>query len=119
MNYVFVAIGAALGGMLRYAIGQFTSSQSGFPWATLGINVAGSLILGIVIALVAGKTMSEEMRLFVGIGFCGGFTTFSTFSAETLILWQSGEQLMALTYVLSSNLLGIAATFTGIKLVGN
>ncbi len=119
MNYVLVAIGAAIGGVLRYAISQITSPNGGFPWTTLGINVVGSFLLGIVIALASRQMMTEEMRVLLAIGFCGGFTTFSTFSAETLALAKARQYLEAISYIASSNILGICGVYIGLRLGGN
>ena len=116
MNYVLVAIGAAIGGVLRYAIGVLTPSQSGFPWTTFGINIVGSFLLGIIIGLSSEKFLSEEVRLLLAVGFCGGFTTFSTFSAESLSLLQTKEYLLAFGYILSSTTLGIMLTYLGFKI---
>lgn len=96
MNYLWVAAGSALGGMLRYwmasSIGRATGGS--FPWGTLAVNVLGSAFIGWFASYTAPEgrmIVAPEMRLFVMTGICGGYTTFSTFSLETLRLAQDGE----------------------------
>ncbi|WP_245969796.1 fluoride efflux transporter CrcB, partial [Calidithermus roseus] len=85
----------------------------GFPWSTLLINVSGSFLIGIVLELSLKGALSGEARLFLAMGLLGGYTTFSTFSWETLTLVQGGEWLRALGYVLGSVLLGFAGVVAG------
>ena len=111
-----VAIGAAAGGVSRYYLANAIQQRAGadFPFGTFVINVSGSLILGFLLryALQSG-TVSEELRLFMTTGFCGGYTTFSTFSYETLVLLQDGEYARAGTYVVGSVMLSLIAAFIG------
>lgn len=87
MSYVWVMIGSAIGGLLRYAVGRLTLTISaGFPFGTLLINVLGSFVIGYfgTLTLQTGKyPASDNIRLFVMVGLCGGFTTFSSFSLQT------------------------------------
>ena len=100
-----VAIGAALGGVARYYLASALQQRLGatFPWGTLVVNVSGSLLLGVLIryALVT-PSVSVEMRALLTTGFCGGYTTFSAFSLETLMLFRAGLAQLALIYVVVS-----------------
>ncbi len=112
--YLWVAFGSALGGMARYwftAVGAQLMGAS-FPWSTIVINVVGSLVIG----AVAARTPSDAVRLFVMVGICGGFTTFSAFSLQTLVLLQEGSPGRAFANVLVSVLLCVAATWAGWRL---
>lgn len=114
-----VAAGGALGSACRYLVGAFIQGRSapGFPVATLAINVVGSFLLGLILqGALEGTTMSPGMRLFLATGFCGGFTTFSTFSVETLRLVEEGEHAPAIAYVALSVSLSLAAALGGVTL---
>jgi CrcB protein len=96
MNYVWVAVGSALGGMARYWCSGFVARLFGewFPWGTLIVNVSGSFVIGVFAALSAAEgpfLIPPEMRIFVMVGICGGYTTFSSFSLQTFALWREGE----------------------------
>lgn len=120
MSYLWVAIGSAVGGVARYAgtVFAFRWLGAGFPWGTLLINVSGSLAIGALAVLIPadGRAVSENARLLLMVGVCGGFTTFSAFSLETLNLARSGEWALAGAYVLGSFvlcLLAVAAGYVG------
>lgn len=101
--YLIVALGSGIGGFLRYSISDivYKYSPSLFPYGTLFVNILGSFLLGFVLFyLDAVKLISAEMRLFLTVGLCGGLTTFSTFSYETVKLIQDSEYLLAGTNVL-------------------
>jgi fluoride exporter len=101
--YLIVAFGSGIGGMLRYYISDFVQkySSSLFPYGTLAVNIIGSFIIGLVLFYLDSiKMISSEMRLFLTVGLCGGLTTFSTFSYETIRLIQDSEFLLAGTNVL-------------------
>lgn len=101
--YLIVAFGSGIGGLLRYVISDFVYkySTSLFPYGTLTVNVVGSFLLGLILFYLDSlKLISSEMRLFLTIGLCGGLTTFSTFSYETVKLIQDSEYLLAGTNVL-------------------
>lgn len=89
MNYLLIALGSALGGMARHAVGAWSLSLWGpaFPWGTLIVNILGSFIIGVV-AMANG--LGEQAKLFLAVGLCGGFTTFSAFSVQTLNLIEAG-----------------------------
>lgn len=116
MNFFYVALGSAAGGALRYLVGLFIPAAHGFPLATCTINVIGSFLIGLFSGLLArttGGAASEIFRLIFVVGFCGGFTTFSTFSNETFRLIEASNYLTALVYVLISALFGLFAVFFG------
>jgi CrcB protein len=114
-----VAIGAALGGVSRYYLASAIQQRVGptFPWGTLVINVSGSLLLGVLMRYaLATPTVSSEVRAFLTTGFCGGYTTFSTYSYETATLLEDGQYTRAGTYALASVVLALVATFAGFML---
>ena len=116
MLALVVFVGAGLGGVARYAIGTlFPVDSAGFPWPTFLINVSGSLLLGFVYAVLDGGSASPVWRTFLGVGLLGGYTTFSTFSLETLRLAQHGDWQRAGLYVLGSALFAVAATLLGLR----
>jgi CrcB protein len=116
-----VFAGGGIGSILRYLLGKWINSllQHPFPVATLVINVLACLLLGFVVGLADHRQMiSPATRLFWTVGVCGGFSTFSTFSNETLYLIQNGFTLSLLFYVSLSLLVCVAATFGGLYLSG-
>ncbi|MER5740767.1 MULTISPECIES: fluoride efflux transporter CrcB [unclassified Streptomyces] len=111
MNWLLVVAGAAVGAPLRYfadlaAKGRF---GPGFPWGTLAVNVSGSLVLGLVTGLA-----SANAQLLLGTGLCGALTTYSTFSYETLKLYEDGAKGRAVLYVLVSLAAGLGAAWLGV-----
>jgi len=116
-NYLIVGIGSALGGMTRYFLSNFVYKflEPIFPYGTLVVNVVGSFLIGIFLFyLDANELISSEVRIFLAIGFCGGLTTFSTFTYETFKLIQNSEFLFAgLNIILNLflTLLGILIAF--------
>jgi CrcB protein len=116
----FVALGGAIGSVLRYIISFSMSLRvgAGFPWATFLINVAGSFLIGVVteIALQRTSWIGPELRLFLAAGVLGGFTTFSTFSLELVGLIGERAPAAALVYAAGSVILGFAAAFGGLFL---
>lgn len=113
-----VAGGGALGSLLRFIIGRlFPTAPTAFPWSTLGINVVGSLALGALAgAALARPEASPTLRAFLTVGLLGGFTTFSTFSVETITLAQSASLLRAGLYVMLSVALAIGGAALGFSL---
>lgn len=113
-----IAAGGAAGTLVRAAVAQgLPNGASGFPWATLIVNFAGSAVLGVVIvAAVERLPPSRYLRPLVGTGFCGGLTTFSTFAVETDTLIRAGRLGVAVLYVLSSTAAGLAAVWAGARL---
>lgn len=120
MILLYLALGGALGTVARYGAGSFVSSWTGtsFPWATFAINVVGSFLLGVIVALADRAIISPELRTFLAVGFCGAFTTFSTFSLEALALIQGGQTGRAAIYLTASVLTGLFAAAAGIRLAG-
>jgi CrcB protein len=118
MVYLIVFIGAGLGGAARQAINLFVVRWGfAFPYGTLFINVLGSLLMGIIAEYALRRGVPAHWRLFLATGILGGFTTFSTFSLETALLYERGEVLAAITYVLASVILGVSGLFVGLFLV--
>lgn len=119
-RYVWIALGGAVGSVLRYGLGAWIQrlGGSGFPWSTLVINVLGSLLIGSFLRFSAEGALSQEGRFLLVVGFCGGFTTFSTLSWEILALLQSSQWALALLYGQGSLWLGLLAAFTGYWLAG-
>lgn len=112
-----VAIGGGIGSALRYAVSRIVQANAPggtFPWATLTVNVAGCLLIGLFYGLAArGSLGGDTMKLMLATGLCGGFTTFSTFSNEGLMLMRGDNALMALLYVAASVVAGLAAVAGG------
>jgi len=116
-NFLLVGLGGAIGSMLRYAISLLVTVKQ-FPYGTFIVNIAGSFIIGAVLALsLKNELFSNNWKIFLATGICGGFTTFSAFAAENMALLQSGKYGIALMYILASLLLGIAAVVLGFKLI--
>jgi len=116
-NFLLVGLGGALGSMLRYAAYLLITAKN-FPFATLSINIVGSFIIGLVLAFsLKDETFLNNWKLFLATGICGGFTTFSAFSAENVVLLQSEKYLLALIYIIVSIVAGIAAAWLGFKLI--
>ena len=111
-----VAVGGALGSLARYWLGLLVAGGV-LPWGTIVANVSGSLLIGLV-AGGAGEgsrpALGETFRLFLTVGFCGGYTTFSSFSLQTVALLQAGRHGLALANVLASVLSCLAATWAGL-----
>lgn len=112
MTVVLVAIAGAGGALTRYGIGVAVGVRS-FPWATLGINLAGSLLLGFLLALGTERAWSDTTLVPITVGFLGSFTTFSTFSYEAFTLLRTERAAAALVYVLASVLGGMLAAAAG------
>lgn len=121
---VLVAIGGGLGSWLRYIVSRMTVSLIGpirasdFPWATLSVNVLGSFAMGLLVGWLArfGEG-GQDLRLLIGVGLLGGFTTFSSFALEFALLVERGAIGSALTYVGLSLVAGFAGLFLGLMLM--
>ena len=115
--WLAVAAGGAIGSMFRYGIGQLTTNLLGAPTivSTLAVNVSGSFLLGLFYTLSNDRIVTSiEIRVLIGVGLIGGYTTFSTFSFETIRLLESGESIKAVANISSNLLLGISAAYIGI-----
>ncbi|MBI1854189.1 MAG: fluoride efflux transporter CrcB [Planctomycetes bacterium] len=117
-RFGLVALGGCLGSLARYLIGDLLSRRldSGFPWTTWVINVTGSFVLGLLVVLISERTLDPRWRLFLGIGFCGAYTTFSTFELETQTLVADGQWLRAFGNVVLSVGVGFGALLLGMAL---
>ncbi len=119
-NTAAVFVGGGLGSVLRYALTLIIAQRlgPGFPWWTFAINVSGSLVIGIVAELYVTRAfgMSEVVRTFLAIGVLGGYTTFSSFSLETLNLFREGAPWLAVAYPIASIVLGAGAALLGVAL---
>lgn len=117
-----VALGGAAGSVLRYHAGRWVGDLAGpgnaFPWGTLAVNIAGSLMMGVLVGWLARGTLAagtaESLRLAIGVGLLGGFTTFSAFSAELVTMLHRGQAGLAAGYVAASLIAGAAAVVIGL-----
>lgn len=118
MNWLLVVAGGMAGAVLRYLTdrGVQRRRDSVFPWGTFTVNVAGSLMLGVLTGAVAAGAASSRLQLLLGTGLCGALTTYSTFSYETLRLAEGGAGRYAAANVLGSLAAGLAAAFAGAAL---
>lgn len=118
--YLLVGIGGALGSMVRFGAGSLVGRfwPGAFPLATLLVNIAGSVLMGVFVGLMARflPSWQEEARLFFAVGLLGGFTTFSSFSLETVLLLERGELVSAATYVLLSVVVCVIGLYLGLLL---
>jgi CrcB protein len=115
----FVFIGGGFGSVLRYVIGKWlNNSESGIPYGTFVANILGSLLIGIILGYAAkNETLSQHSTLLLATGFCGGFTTFSTFAYENHVFLKSGDFASFATYTIASFVIGFLAVFAGMYLV--
>lgn len=118
LTYLWIAIGGALGSMARFACSELSVHLFGaaFPWGTLAVNVIGSFVIGFFASFTGpggAWAASLDARLFITVGICGGFTTFSSFSLQTLALFRGGEAGLALANVAGSVILCLATVWLG------
>lgn len=119
MNFLWVFLGGGLGSVCRYGISRMLSGYSfTFPWATFAANILACALLGFLVAMNARGLLKPSLQYLLMTGFCGGFSTFSTFSYESLVLLQNGQLSYALWNILLSCLLGLIAVYLGLKLGG-
>lgn len=119
---LLIAAGGALGSVGRHGFNQLAAKLMGtdFPWGTMGVNIIGSLLIGVTVGLLAFATeWSQDVRAFAVVGVLGGFTTFSAFSLDAILLWERGALVPLFGYILGSLILSLAATFGGLALVRN
>lgn len=116
MNWLLVALGAAIGAPLRFLTDRAvqTRHDSVFPWGTLAVNVVGCLVLGVLTGAVTAGAASSHVQLFLGTGLCGALTTYSTFSYETLRLVEDGAKFYAAVNVIIGVVAGLGAVFAGV-----
>jgi fluoride exporter len=116
---LFVGIGGGLGSILRYVISAFVGKHVPvvFPLGTLLVNISGCFLIGVFYALATRHSaFNADWRLFLITGICGGYTTFSTFSYDGLVLLRQGSNLSFMLYMLGSVVIGLLATFAGVTL---
>jgi len=124
LTYVYIGLGAAIGGTLRYWLSNNTYKvlPVNFPYGTLLVNVIGSFILGVIMFYFSDRELlNPQLRIFLTVGFCGGFTTFSTFSLETMNLFRDAQYLYGIVNVILNVLLcllGIYLAYLITKLIG-
>lgn len=117
LNIVLVGLGGMLGSILRFLIGHFINPmpQSAFPYGTFAVNVIGSLLIGIIFGLSQRyEWLTPELRVFLAVGFCGGFTTFSAFAYENIVMLQEKDYVIFAVYSVLSFIACLAATFIGL-----
>lgn len=116
MPYLLVGLGSLTGGSARYFITRLIGTAGHLPLATLLVNVSGSFVLGLLAGLISLKSPAhaDALRLALGVGFCGGFTTFSTFALENVSLLDDGRWPAALAYTAVSLVLGLLAVRLGL-----
>ncbi len=120
MILLAVASGGAIGSLLRYFVAGAIQSAAwpGYPWGIFVVNISGGLAMGIIVELAALKlSMSPELRAFLTVGILGGYTTFSTFSLDSVLLIQRGAYASAAAYIVGSTVLSILALFAGLWIV--
>lgn len=117
-RFLIVAAGGALGAMARYGLGRLLPVSGGWPWPTLAANVAGGLLMGVLTGWLAFRAGggNETIRLFAAVGVLGGFTTFSAFSLETVLMIERRQFAMAGGYVAISVAASVIALFIGLIL---
>jgi CrcB protein len=120
MILLYIAVGGAVGAVARYGVAGWVQDRAGFafPWGTLVVNVLGSLLIGFALRYLEAVRWTPELRALVTIGLLGAFTTFSTFSYETVGLLEDGEWLRAGLYAAGSVVLGLVAVYVGLMTAG-
>lgn len=119
MNLVLIAMGGALGAVSRFLVGNVVSklTHSSLPWGTFSINILGCLFMGFLMTVIMERELlPAAWRLFLCVGFLGGFTTFSSFGYEALMLLMEGALVQSFAYAAGSVLLGLVAAYIGVVL---
>lgn len=116
---LLIGAGSFIGGVFRFLLSQFIQSKflSAFPFGTLGVNILGCFAIGLVFGISEKANMAVEWRLFFATGICGGFTTFSAFTNETMGLLRDGQYGYAFFYIVASVIMGLLATFIGFSMI--
>lgn len=116
---LLVFLGGGFGSVLRYLMGKFlNSTENGIPYGTFAANILGSLLIGIILGFAAkNDTLTQNQTLLLATGFCGGFTTFSTFAYENHVFLKSGDFMSFAIYTIASFIIGFLAVFAGMYLV--
>nr|WP_298991768.1 fluoride efflux transporter CrcB [uncultured Polaribacter sp.] len=118
-NLLFVFIGGGFGSVLRFLLGKWlNNTENGIPFGTFVANILGSLLIGIILGYAAkSDTLNQNQTLLLATGFCGGFTTFSTFAYENHIFLKSGDFTSFALYTITSFVVGFLAVFAGMYLI--
>jgi len=118
-QFLLVFIGGGFGSGLRYLLGKYLNSiETGIPYGTFAANIIGSLLIGVILGLAAkNNALSHNQTLLLATGFCGGFTTFSTFAYENHVFLKSGDFTSFAVYTIGSFIVGFLAVFLGLHLV--
>lgn len=118
---LLVFIGSGCGGALRFLISKYLkfSILGSFPLATFTVNVLGCFLIGLFSGLFSNQSISQDVKTLLTVGFCGGFTTFSTFTNEHFLLLKSGDLVMQAAYIALSLILGLLALWFGYKVSGS
>lgn len=116
-DFLLVAIGAIVGATVRWMITVYSTARKWTPYSTIGINITGSFLLGMIIKMGLLKVLSPSAILLLGTGFCGAYTTFGTYATDVVKCIESKQYQQALIIVGLSNVLGIAAALAGYNLV--
>ena len=116
---LLVFIGGGFGSVLRFVLGKFlNNAENGIPYGTFAANIVGSLLIGLILGVAAkNDTITSNQTVFLATGFCGGFTTFSTFAYENHLLLKSGDFTSFAIYTIASFIIGFLAVFFGMYLV--
>jgi CrcB protein len=114
-NILFVAFGGSIGSVFRYVTGLVISTKK-IPAATFTVNILGSFFIGLLMGYIIKQTNSQTWQLLLVTGFCGGFTTFSTFSWDIIVMLQQQRYLTAIFYIAATILCGLLFTFLGLEL---
>ena len=112
-NILLVAIGGAIGSVCRYLLSGINVAS--WPWGTFAVNILGSLFIGLLVGLISKGIVSPEIKLLLITGFCGGFTTFSTFANESFSMMKAGDALQMALYLAASVVIGILAVWLGMN----
>ena len=112
-NILLVAIGGAIGSVCRYLLSGINVAS--WPWGTFAVNILGSLFIGLLVGLISKGIVSLEIKLLLITGFCGGFTTFSTFANESFSMMKAGDALQMALYLGASVVIGILAVWLGMN----
>ncbi|MDQ1186077.1 MULTISPECIES: fluoride efflux transporter CrcB [Agrobacterium] len=119
LNILLVAVGGAIGSIGRYLVGLWATRLAGpnFPWGTLTVNIVGAFAIGLFVEMIARRfDASAEMRVFIVTGIIGGFTTWSSFTLDAVVLFERGALGLSALYLLASLLVSFAAIFAGLAL---
>ena len=113
-NILFVAFGGSIGSISRYLMGFIVTAKK-IPAATFTVNILGSFLIGLLMGCIIKQTNAQTWQLLLVTGFCGGFTTFSTFSWDIIVMLQQQRYSTALYYIIATLLCGVAFTFFGLQ----